>query len=313
MPTLYDVLGISPPEVVDGFRQDPIDGVSMAYTFADAREPTRKQTQYFDNNGSRGIYRDGWFACTFGPLIPWDTAGSTASMKDWDPTRMSGNSTICDRLLPGGQPRGAGAGTAGGLEGGFPGGSQGQQGVPDRSGNLAAPASGRPCGHALYALAVRRHHHPDAEFTAPGLGRESNHVTSRLTSVKTLRACCMRSAAARGGLTLYMDQGRLVYEYNMMIIERTIARADEKLAPGRHRIEVDTTIARFGGPAEVVLTIDGREAARATVRRTVPAAFTASESFDVGVDLGSPVSLDYFDRRPFRFNGGIAGVTVEMK
>ena len=100
-----------------------------------------------------------------------------------------------------------------------------------------------------------------------------------------------------------MDKGRLVYEYNMMIIERYTARSKEKLAAGKHRIEVDTTIAKPGAPAEVVLTVDGTEVARTTVERTVPAAFTASETFDVGVDLGSPVSLDYFDRRPFAFTG----------
>ena len=49
---------------------------------------------------------------------------------------------------------------------------------------------------------------------------------------------------ASGGLALYMDKGELVYEYNMMIIERYTARSKEKLAPGKHRIEVDTTIAR---------------------------------------------------------------------
>ena len=50
--------------MVDGFEQDPMDGVSMAYTFADAKTPTRKLTQYFDNNGSRGIYHNGWYACS---------------------------------------------------------------------------------------------------------------------------------------------------------------------------------------------------------------------------------------------------------
>ena len=67
VPTIYDIIGIKAPQVVDGFEQDPIDGVSMTYTFADATAEGRKHTQYFDNNGSRGIYHDGWFACTFGP------------------------------------------------------------------------------------------------------------------------------------------------------------------------------------------------------------------------------------------------------
>jgi len=51
---------------------------------------------------------------------------------------------------------------------------------------------------------------------------------------------------------------------------------------------------------------------RTTVKRTVPAAFTASETFDVGVDLGSPVSLDYFDRRPFPFTGRTSSVIVRL-
>ena len=74
-----------------------------------------------------------------------------------------------------------------------------------------------------------------------------------------------------------------------------------------------TTVAKPGAPAKVVLKVDGNEVATADVKRTVPAAFTASETFDVGIDLGSPVSLDYFDRRPFRFNGTITSVNVELQ
>ncbi len=112
-----------------------------------------------------------------------------------------------------------------------------------------------------------------------------------------------------------MDDGQLVYEYNMMIIERTIARSAAKIAPGRHRIEVTTTLASAKplASADVVLKVDGQEVARATVPRTVPAAFTASETFDVGVDLGSTVSLDYMERRPFRFDGKIELVEVKVK
>ena len=110
-----------------------------------------------------------------------------------------------------------------------------------------------------------------------------------------------------------MDNGALVYEYNMMIIERTIIRSKETLPGGKHKIEVETTIAKPGAPADVILRVDGTEVGRDTVKRTVPAAFSASETFDVGVDLGSVVSLDYFDRRPFRFNGNIEKVEVHLK
>jgi hypothetical protein len=151
------------------------------------------------------------------------------------------------------------------------------------------------------------------EFTAPGLGRESNHVTIDAELGENASGVLYALGGASGGLTLYMDKGELVYEYNMMIIERTIARSKGKFAAGKHRIEVDTTIAKPGAPAGVVLMVDGEETARTTVKRTVPAAFTASESFDVGTDLGSPVSPDYFDRRPFAFDGKIEKVLVTLK
>jgi arylsulfatase len=58
------VIGIKQPQEVNGFQQDPIDGVSLAYTFAHAKMPGQKMTQYFENNASRGVYHDGWFAGT---------------------------------------------------------------------------------------------------------------------------------------------------------------------------------------------------------------------------------------------------------
>jgi arylsulfatase len=145
------------------------------------------------------------------------------------------------------------------------------------------------------------------------LGRESNHVTIDADLGEDASGVLYALGGASGGLSLYMDKGQLIYEYNMMIIERYGVGSAEKLSPGRHRIEVDTTIPKPGAPAEVVLSVDGREVARTAVERTVPAAFTASESFDVGVDLGSPVSFDYAERRPFAFEGKIDTVKVVLK
>ena len=150
------------------------------------------------------------------------------------------------------------------------------------------------------------------EFTAPGLGRESNKVTVEAVLPENASGVLYALGGASGGLSLYLDDGHLVYDYNMMVIEHYGARSQSRLTPGRHVIEVDTVIAKPGAPAEVVLRVDGQEVARAAVARTVPAAFTASETFDVGVDLGSPVSQAYFDRRPFRFPGTIERVDVTL-
>jgi arylsulfatase len=99
----------------------------------------------------------------------------------------------------------------------------------------------------------------------------------------------------------------------MFIIEQYSARSDSPLSPGKHKIEVITEIIGPGKSGTAALMVDGKEVGKAKLERTVPAAFSASETFDVGVDLGSTVSLDYFERRPFEFGGQIGKVSVELK
>ena len=91
---------------------------------------------------------------------------------------------------------------------------------------------------------------------------------------------------------------------------RTSARAGG--ASRAHTCRGRTRAPPTPGGSPGILTVDGTEVASVAVARTVPAAFTASETFGVGVDLGSPVSPDYFDRRPFRFTGTIDYVDVEV-
>lgn len=151
------------------------------------------------------------------------------------------------------------------------------------------------------------------EFSAPGLGKRSNKVAIDVEVGPEASGVLYALGGASGGLTLFLDGGKLTYEYNMMIIERYTAQADQVFTPGKHAIEVSTSIVRPGEPAEVVLKVDGAEIASTTVKRTVPAAFTASETFDVGVDLGSPASPTYADRAPFRFEGKVEKMTVRLE
>jgi arylsulfatase A-like enzyme len=313
-PTIYEIVGIKPPKVVDGFTQDPIDGVSLAYTFADAKAPTRKHVQYFDNNGSRAIYQDGWIAATFGPLVPW--LPGAPGLAEWDsakdrwelynitrdfseaddlaakdPKRLAQLQKTFDTQARANQVYPLGAGIWLRLH------PEDRIKTPYTSWNFDSTTTRMP------------------EFTAPGLGRESNVVTIDTEIGENASGVLYALGGAGGGLTLYMDKGTLVYEYNMMIIERYIARSSAKLPAGKRRIMVTTTLQSQQplSAADVVLTVDGQEVARTTVKRTVPGAFSASETFDVGVDLGSPVSIDYFDRAPFRFDGKIEKVAVQMK
>jgi len=153
------------------------------------------------------------------------------------------------------------------------------------------------------------------EFTAPALGNHNNTVTIDLECGVEASGVLYALGGSGGGLACYMDKGQLVFEYNLMIINRSIAKSQEKIAPGKHTIVVETTLKapKPGASADIVLSVDGKEVARTTAKMTVPAAFTASESFDVGTDLGSTVSRDYFERRPFKFDGKIETVKVELK
>ena len=71
-PTIYEAAHIAPPAVVDGVKQQPIDGVSMVYTFDHPEAPTRHREQYFEMLGNRAYYKDGWMASTVPGRAPWD-------------------------------------------------------------------------------------------------------------------------------------------------------------------------------------------------------------------------------------------------
>jgi arylsulfatase len=313
-PTLYDILGIKPPKIVNGFAQDPIDGVSMAASFTDANAPENKHVQYFDNNGSDGIYRDGWYACTFGPLSPWLNA--QPGLDKWDSSKAVWE--LYDLTRDFSQMHDL---------------AKEQPAKVEEMKKLFLQQAGDNKAFPIGAGIWLRIHPEDRirtpytswtfdgttnrmpEFTAPGLGNTGNTVTIDLECGPDASGVLYALGGAGGGLACYMDKGSLVFEYNLMIIDRSIAKSQEKIAPGKHTIVVDTTlkVPKPGAPAVILLSVDGKEVARTAVKMTVPAAFTASESFDVGVDLGSPVSRDYFERRPFKFDGKIHKVQVDIK
>ena len=100
------------------------------------------------------------------------------------------------------------------------------------------------------------------EFAAPPVGKRNNHVAIDVEVGKEASGVLYASGGISGGVTVYLDKGQPVYEYNMLIIERTTARGDAKLAAGKHRIEVSETFTRPGASADVVLKVrrqGGRE------------------------------------------------------
>jgi arylsulfatase len=313
-PTIYELLNIPHPRQVNGYEQIPMDGVSLAYTFDDPAAASRKQTQFFDNNGSRAIYRDGWMAAAFGPFIPWDTPGSVKRVAGWD--SATDKWELYDLSNDFSQATDLAAQHPDKLEKlkkDFLKLAEENKGFPIGAGNWLRlhPQDRVKTHYTSWTFSQNTRRMP--EFAAPGVGRQSNRVTIEADLDENASGVLYAVGGAGGGLTVYMDKGYLVYEYNMMIIEQYVAKSTAALVSGKHIIEVDTDIKGPGQAGTVTLSADGKPVATAELKRTVPAAFTATETFDVGVDLGSPVSLNYDHRWPFAFEGTIAMVTVELK
>jgi arylsulfatase len=122
--------------------------------------------------------------------------------------------------------------------------------------------------------------------------------------------CCGGISA---GFTVYMDEGLLKAEYNAMTLNRYKISSTEPLPKGEAKIEVEVKFdaLKRESPATVTFTANGKQIGQGRIERSVPATFTASETFDIGMDLGSPVALDYHDRAPFAFDGKIHRVEIK--
>ena len=150
------------------------------------------------------------------------------------------------------------------------------------------------------------------EFTAPKLGNTANVLTMHLDLPAEPEGVLYKLGANSGGLTLFIDDGVLVYEYNLFIIQRTQIRSTAPLPTGPVQLTVTTQPLepRRGTPLGITIDIDGTTVAEGTVPISAPLTFTANDCLDLGKALGSPVSLDYHDRAPFAFNGHIEQVHV---
>jgi hypothetical protein len=151
------------------------------------------------------------------------------------------------------------------------------------------------------------------EVAAPALGNKENLVSIDADVPANANGVLYALGGFSGGLTLYVKDGVLSYEYNLFEIMRTNIKAKDKLPIGKVKIEVMTTYVerRPAGPLNVVLKANGNEVASGVVPVSAPLIFTANDCLDFGIDLGSPVGLEYYDQAPFKFNGKIEGAQVQ--
>jgi arylsulfatase len=114
------------------------------------------------------------------------------------------------------------------------------------------------------------------------------------------------------GFSVFMENGVLKAEYNAMTLNRYKVSSEGKIPTGDVKIEVIVKALdkKPMAPSLVTLLVNGKKVGEVTAETTVPAVFTAAETFDVGLDTGSAVALEYHDKVPFEFNGEIKKLTI---
>lgn len=314
VPTIYEILGINPPREVNGVTQDSINGVSMVYSFDDPKAKGRLLTQYFEIMGSRSIYHDGWIASALGPRLPW-VPGTDPGIFNWTPDK-----DVWELYN---------------LEEDWSQANDLAEKMPDKVSQMkelfvieAAKNKALPIGGGLFVPVF----HPELriqpyytewnfpgdfvrmpEFAAPTLGNKNNIVTINAEVPQNANGVLYKLGANSAGLTLFVEDGIICYEYNLFIIMRTKIRSKEKLPVGKVKIEVETAYIeqKPAGPLKVSIKVNGKMFAEGTVPVSAPLSFTANDCLDIGQSLGSPVSLDYREKAPFKFNGKIENVHVK--
>lgn len=312
VPTLYEMIGIQAPKEVDGVTQAPMDGVSMVYAFADPAAPGTKGPQYFEVMGDRGLYHDGWFASVWGPRIPW-VPGLPKTIGTWDPNQDPW--LLYDLNADFSQSTDVAAANAGKLDEMkqlFLGQAKDNQVFPIGGGLWSIVWSPQSAPHnPATSFRYTQDVTGVPEFAGPKVGARSNRVEVVVDLAADSEGVLYALGAFSGGLALWVDDGKLHYEYNLFEIERTSLVSKGPLPTGKVTILVETMIPTPRGKAEVSISMNGNPVASGTVPRTATLAFTANDSFDVGMDGYSPVSSAYFDRAPFRFNGSIESVKID--
>jgi arylsulfatase len=313
VPTIYEVTKITPPRVVNGFEQDPIAGVSMVYAFADPNAPGTRHTQFFDIMASRGIYHDGWFASAPGPRDPW-VGGMPKGIKEWSPLADKWELyNIDDDWSQANDLAAANPQKLAEMKELFLIESTKNKNLPI-GGGMWSTAMFHPEDAPASSLTEWTFDGPMTrmpETAAPKLGKVSSLVVMDVELPANANGVLYALAGFSGGITCYVKDGILKYEFNLFEIQRTKIQSKEKLPAGKAKIEVESKLAGpIGGPMNVTLRVNGQTVAEGQVPRAMSLHFTSNATFDIGEDLDSPVSLDYYDQAPFAFNGKIGTTRI---
>jgi arylsulfatase len=309
-PTILEAVGVQAPAMLNGVPQKPIEGFSMVYTFDNPKAKSAHRTQYFEMFCNRAIYNNGWVACTTPPILPW-VVGTVVPVDDykWELYNVDEDFSEANDLAAK-EPKKlrelqdlfwAEAGKYNVLP-------LDNSKVERFDVNLR-PSLTRGRTEFTYGFGMVR----IPEGSAPDLKNKSWRITADVEiPAGGAEGLLMTQGGRFNGLGLYLLQGKPVFHYNLVGVERTTIAGKDKLATGKHSIVVDF---KYNGPgigksATATLTVDGKKVADGKIARTIPFRVSADETLDIGEDTGTPVSEDY--HVPFKFTGTIDKVVIKL-
>jgi arylsulfatase len=316
VPTLLETTGIEFPTVLNGVQQKPIEGVSMAYSFANANAPSTRTTQYFEMLANRAIYHNGWVAATTPLRLPWVTIGSEPSPDDfqWELYHVAEDFAEAENLA-----------TKNPLK------LKELQALFDREAKkyavypLDSSFASRVDPSIRPSLTRGRTtftYYPGAiripEGTTPDVKNRSYSVSAEVEIPAGGATGVLATQGGRfGGWGLLLMDGKpeFVHAFSNQAQHKYRVASTERLAPGQHTIRFDFQYdgGGRGKGGTGALLVDGKQVAKGRIERTVPNRFSLDETFDVGLDTGTPVVEDYTGQMPFKFSGKLEKVTIELK
>ena len=322
-PTILDAAGIPMPDTINGTKQRPMDGVSMAYTWnkAGADAASLRTTQYFEMLGNRAIYHDGWLAATTPATLPWELSTKTPpdvmTGYQWelynvaaDPTEFNDlAANMPDKLKQ--------------MQDLFYAEAKKHDVLPLDNSSLTRWNTPRPNltgGRRVFTYSGVLTGVPNSG--APSILNKSYTITAEVTIPKGgAEGMIVTDGGRFGGYGLFLSKGvagvgksKPVFLYNLLNLKRTVWAGPE-LGAGKHTIVFDFTSAGpgLGKGGTGVLKVDGKEVARNTMENSTPITFPEDETFDIGSDTRSGVAMvEYRYDPPFKFTGAINKLTFNL-
>lgn len=314
-PTILEAAGLPEPKSVNGVKQRPMDGVSMMYSFDNAKAKQRHTTQYFEMFGNRAIYHEGWFARTI-HRAPWELKARRALNDDsaWELYDTRSDFSLTHDLAAQ-QPKKLKE-----LQALFLKEAKKNQVLPidDRTLERMNPElAGRPdlmAGRTSLSLAEGMTGMSENVFI--NIKNKSKTITADLEIPDGgANGVVLAQGGRFGGWCLYLKDGKPTYTYNYLNQNQYTISSAEALPKGKNKLVFEFAYdgGGLGKGGTGSLSVDGRKLAEGRIDKTQPFAFSADETADVGIDDATPVVAGIGQGTHTRFTGKIEKLSIEVK